>query len=195
MNEAHERPPEKVCNVDDCNALKSGEFDYCHHHKGLQQSDGAPEGNGNATKHNAHRKPEFLKSDIVGTEHEDTFTAAHEALCSRFERMHGHEPDYALKKDLEEVALAYVKRDMIDAYAVENAADGSPLVEEQVIGQDDEGRPVRVTQANKLTSLWTDLRRETRLLMRDLGLYHDPESQKADSEREVADAFRAALED
>jgi len=147
---------------------------------------GAEEGNGNATTHNAHRKPEFLKSDIVDTRHEDTYTAAHEALCSRYERVHGREPDYALKKDLEEVALAYVKRDLIDVYARENAADGSPLVEEQVIGQDEQDRPVRVKQTNKLQSLWSDLRRETRLLLKDMGLYESPEKKQADAVENLA---------
>lgn len=150
---------------------------------------GDQEGNANAVKHGADRKPEYLKSDIVDTRHEDTFHAAHEALCSRYERMHGIEPDFALRKDLEEIALAYVKRDMIDAYARDKAEEGdtrSPLVERQVIGVDDDGRPISVEQTNKLQNLWTDLRRETRLLMRDLGLYHDPESQKAEATESLA---------
>ena len=165
----------------------------CKYHKGTSPDGKSHEGNDNAVTHSAHRKPEFLKSDIVGTEHQDTFDAAHEALCSRYENFHGW-IDYAIKKDLEEVALMYVKRDLIDIHASENAAEGSPLVETQIIGQDDNGRPVSVKQVNKLQSLYTDLRRESRLLLKDMGLYESPEKQQAEATSDLGSLVEKALE-
>lgn len=167
-----------------CQRSPSKGKDRCHYHGGAtptkdeNPNQGAPEGNSNAVQHGGYREPEFLKSDIVDTPLEDTFHATHEALCSRYERKHGW-IDAAIEKDLEEIALMYVKRDLIDIHARDNAAENSPLVESRVIDTTDDGRPVEIKDVNKLQGLWTDLRRESRLLLKDMGLYHDPESQKA----------------
>lgn len=72
MNEADSRPAEKVCNVSDCNAWKEGDFQYCHHHKGLEkgpQSDnGAPEGNKNAMSHGLRSDPVELLEHLRKTD-------------------------------------------------------------------------------------------------------------------------------
>ena len=167
-----------------CGAWAMSDSDKCYHHRGTSSDGSSHAGNGNAVTHAAHRRPEFLKSDIVGTEHEDTFHAVHEALCDRHERFHGW-IDAGIEKDLEEAAVMYVKRDLIDIHAREHAAEDSPLVEEHIIGTDDDGRPIEVADVNKLQDLWTHLRRETRLLLKDMGLYSDPESQKADAISEL----------
>lgn len=66
--ESDSRPAEKVCDVDDCNAWRSGDFQYCHHHKGLAQSDGAPEGNKNATTHGLRSDPVELLEHLRETD-------------------------------------------------------------------------------------------------------------------------------
>jgi len=92
MNEAHERPPAKVCDVDDCNAWKSGEFDYCHHHKGLQQTDGAPENNGNAVKHNQTADRSKLW-ERMPDERQHLWEQIRQAQIDRHTERHGQEPN------------------------------------------------------------------------------------------------------
>jgi hypothetical protein len=184
MNEAHERPPEKVCDVDDCNAWKSGEFDYCHHHKGLQQTDGAPEGNQNAQKHGLYSLPEHLKDNFTETQ-QDRYDAYFEALCTRYEHRLGEEPDAFAKDRLSRVAIECVKERIADEYFAEQS-EGNLLVEDVVIDYDPETGPVEVSQSNKLLSELTALKRETRLTLKDMGLLHDPESQKAKAGQDLA---------
>jgi len=59
MNEADSRPPEKVCDVSDCNAWKEGEYSFCHHHKGLEEGQ-AEEGNKRAMSHGLRSDPVSL---------------------------------------------------------------------------------------------------------------------------------------
>jgi hypothetical protein len=54
---ASDRPPEKVCNVDDCGAWKTGELDFCHHHKGMASNGTPEEGNQRAMKTGLHSDP------------------------------------------------------------------------------------------------------------------------------------------
>jgi len=85
---ATDREPEKVCDVSDCNAWKEGDFSYCHYHKGLEAGQ-AEEGNQRAQKHGLYSVPEYLKKHLSERQ-EDRYTAYFEALCSRYERYHGH---------------------------------------------------------------------------------------------------------
>jgi hypothetical protein len=52
-----ERAPEKVCDVDGCNAWKSGDFDKCHHHKGVNDDGSSHEGNQFAMSSGLHSDP------------------------------------------------------------------------------------------------------------------------------------------
>jgi len=176
MNEAHERDPEKVCNVDDCNAWKSGEYDYCHHHKGLQDGQ-AEEGNQRAVTHGLYALPEHLKANFTERQ-EDRYTAYFEALCTRYETRLGSAPDAFAKDRLSRVAIECVKERIADEYFADQA-DGSLLVESEFVQTDD--GPVEVQQSNKLLKELTALKRETRLTLKDMGLLHDPESQKAEA--------------
>jgi len=178
MNEAHERPPAKVCDVDDCNAWKSGEFDYCHHHKGLQQTDGAPEGNQNATRHGLYALPENLKAHFSETQ-QDRYTAYFEALCTRYEQRHSEEPDAFIKDRLSRVAIECVKERIADDYLARKAKDGNVLVEDQ---ENLTEQGVFMEEAsNKILKELTALKRETRLTLKDMGLLNDPDTQKAEA--------------
>jgi len=185
MNEAESRDPEAVCDVSDCNAWKQGDHSYCYHHKGLEQGpesdNGAPEKNQNATTHGLYAVPEYLKEHF-SREQEDRYTAYFEALCSRYTRIHGREPDEFAKDRLSRVAIECVKERIADEYLAEKAHDGNLLVETEVIGYDDETKePQRIVQENKLLGELTALKRETRLTLKDMGLLKDPESQKAEA--------------
>lgn len=190
MNEASERPPERVCDVDECNAWKMGEKDVCYHHGGSTPTKdenpdvGAPENNANAQTHSLHTSAETFFANAE-QHHLDTYYAVHEALCSRFERAHGRTPMYHDKKELAQVALSMAKLDMADEYAAENADDPEkPLTEQQK--QMGESGPWYKEVVSKIETLKTDIRRENRLLLKDKGIYASPEAQSAQAEQSLA---------
>jgi uncharacterized protein YjcR len=150
---------------------------------------GAPEGNQNATKHGLYALPEHLKAHFTETQ-EDRYTAYFEALCTRYSRIHGQDPDEFAKDRLSRVAIECVKERIADDYLAEKAKDGNVLVEDEVIGYDEEsGKPQTVTQSNKLLKELTALKRETRLTLKDMGLLRDPETQKAENVGSLAEVI------
>lgn len=183
-----DRPPGKVCDVGDCGAWKTGDLEYCHHHQGLAER-GAAEGNQNATKHGLYAVPEYLKEHFT-EEQEDRYTAYFEALCSRYERLHGREPDEFAKDRLSRVAIECVKERIADEYLSEQAKDGNILIETEVIGYDqDTKQPQRVTQENKILGELTALKRETRLTLKDMGLLFSPDDKQAEATRSLAEVL------
>jgi len=193
MNEAESRDPEKVCDVDDCNAWKQGEHRYCYHHKGLEKGpksdNGAPERNQNRTTHGLYAVPEYLKEHFSESQ-EDRYVAYFEALCSRYERLHGQEPDAFAKDRLSRVAIECVKERIADEWLSEQAEEtGNLLISSHIIGQTEEGQPIEVEQENRILSELTALKRETRLTLKDMGLLQDPESEKAQATETLADVL------
>ena len=151
-------------------------------HEGNQNAAGnsggaAPEKNQNARTHAIHATPEYLLEDL-GEHHVDTYHATYEALCTRYERVHGYQPDFAMKKSLSRDAVAIVKTDLVDEYLREKAED-NPLVEKDTIQDPETGELVEVERSNKLNPAITALKRELRLSLKDKGLLEDPESKKA----------------
>lgn len=161
---------------------------------GVGDPGGAPEANQNAQRHGLYSTPEYLKQHF-DDEQEDRYIAYFEALCTRYERRLGTEPDDFAKDRLSRVAIECVKERIADEWLAEQGEDsGHLLIEEQIIGVDDQGRPVSVERANQLLSELTALKRETRLTLKDMGLLHDPESKQADAARDLADVWRSDLE-
>lgn len=194
MNEASERPPEKVCDVDDCNAWKSGDYDFCHHHKGLQEGQ-AEEGNQRATKHGLYALPEHLKAHFTETQ-EDRYTAYFEALCTRYSRIHGQDPDEFAKDRLSRIAIECVKERIADEWLAEQAGDtGNLLIESFVLDVDEQGNPVEVEQENTVLKELTALKRETRLTLKDMGLLHSPEDKQAQATEDLASLWANELRD
>jgi hypothetical protein len=146
----------------------------------------------NGTTHGLYAVPEYFKEHF-SEEQEDRYTAYFEALCTRYERYHGHEPDEFAKDRLSRISIECVKERLADEYLSEQA-DGNLLVEQQIIGQDEEGRPISVQQENKLLGALTDLKRETRLTLKDMGLLESPEQQNAEATKELAEVWRDELE-
>jgi len=187
-----DRPPEKVCHVDDCGAWRTGESEYCHHHQGLGQTTGAPEGNQNATTHGLYALPENLKEHFSDRQR-DRYHAYFEALCTRYEHRLGHKPDAFAKDRLSRVAIECVKERIADEYFAEKADEsGNLLIEETFISGEDGA--VQVEQSNQLLKELTALKRETRLTLKDMGLLSDPESQQADATEDLAAMFQEQLE-
>lgn len=154
---------------------------------------GASEGNQNAQRHGLHATPEYLLEDL-DEHHLDTYHALHESLCSRYERIHEREPDYAARKRLSRTAVEIVKEDLADEYLREQAHTDNPLVEEQE--QMTESGPWVSEETNKVLPVLAQLKRETRLTLKAMGLLQDPQSETADAIRDLAnDDYEIIIDD
>lgn len=163
----------------------------CRKHGG-DESSGAPEANDNAVSHGLHTSAEtFLEN--AAQHHVDSYYAIHEALCTRFEQVHGREPMHHDKKELSQVALSMAKLEMADEYAAEHAVDESkPLTETQ---EELTEKGVWETEVvSKIESLKTDIRRENRLLLKDKGIYASPEAQQANATQDLASLWAEEVE-
>jgi len=187
-----ERPDAKVCDVDGCRAWKSGEFDKCHHHKGVNDDGSSHEANDNAQTHGLHTSAEtfFANAD---QHHLDTYYAMHESLCTRYEALHGVLPEH-IKKDLSEVAFEMAKLDMAKEYEAENAVDASKPLTEMDKRMSEAGMWEKEV-VSKVETLKAQIRRENRLALKDMGIYQSPEQQAADATGELGEAVRKALQD
>jgi len=179
---AEDRDESKVCNVSECSAWKTGDLDFCHHHKGMASNGEPAEGNQRATTHGLYALPENLKAHFTETQ-QDRYTAYFEALCTRYEHRLGKEPDAFAKDRLSRVAIECVKERIADDYLAQEA-DGSLLVESEQVATD--AGVVQIQQSNKLLQELTALKRETRLTLKDMGLLERPEKQQADAEKTLA---------
>lgn len=65
---ANERPESKVCNVEDCNAWKTGDLDFCYHHKGMASNGTPEEGNKRAMTHGLSSDPVELLEHLRKTD-------------------------------------------------------------------------------------------------------------------------------
>jgi len=182
---ASDRPKNKVCDVEDCSAWKTGDLDFCHHHQGMAKGN-AEEGNQRATKHGLYAVPEYLKAHFSEAQ-QDRYTAYFEALCSRYERIHGREPDSFAKDRLSRVAIECVKERIADEWLSEKADEtGNLLIEEYIIDTDESGQPIKVESENQILKELTALKRETRLTLKDMGLLSDPDTKKAEAAESLA---------
>lgn len=152
---------------------------------------GAPENNTNSQTHGLHTSAETFFANAEA-HHLDTYYAVHEALCSRFEAMHGREPMFHDKKELAQVALSMAKLDMADEYAAENAVDPEkPLTETEQ--QLTEQGVFEKEVLSKIEDLKTGIRRENRMLLKDKGIYESPEQQQAEARQDIGDLAEKAL--
>lgn len=179
----------------ECDAWAMDGADRCRHHGGKSTGPKTEEGKKasrtNATTHGLHTSAEVFLEE-ADEQHVDTYYAAHESLCTRYERAHGREPPYHIKTQLSQVALDMAKLQMASEYQAEHAIDdGKPLTERQV--EDVGGDPVEVEKVSKVESLKTDIRRENRLLLKDMGIYESPDQQQADATATIADVMQEEL--
>jgi len=151
---------------------------------------GAPEGNQNATRHGIHATPEYL-ADHLNESQRDQLTATFEALCTRYERRRGHDPDYAAKRRLRRVSIEILKEDLADEWLASEAADSGSLLMEQ--RETDGGETYAVP--NAVLEPLTALKRETRLTLKDMGLLDDPDTQQADALEGLSDGAELVFND
>jgi len=193
MNEADTRDADAVCDVDDCNAWREGEYKYCYHHKGLEEGEADP-GEQRALKHGAYASPEFIRQGIENghpklEEYQDMYTAFFEALCTQHKQVYGSEPNDFFKSRYRRFVTFDIMERLIEDYMEErqgSAKSDNPLVEEQV--EDVDGR-MNVEKANKLLQRLSEWSREIRLGMKDYGLLHSPEDKQAEATRTLADVL------
>lgn len=185
---AADRPESAVCNVKDCNAWKTGDLDFCHHHKGMA-SNGSVENNDHASSHGLYTS-EAVFLENARESHKDAYHAIHESLCTRWTMQHGQEdvPTH-VEKELSHVALDMVKLDMASEYQAENAIDESKPITEEQEELTSEG-VFRKEEVSKVESLKTDIRRENRLLLKDMGIYNSPEKQQAENTATVVELLK-----
>lgn len=155
----------------------------------VPEDHGAPESNQNAQKHGLYSTPAYLKEHF-SEQQEDRYIAYFEALCSRYERRLGQEPDAFAKDRLSRVAIECVKERIADEWLAQKGDETGNLLVEQFYN--DEGIPQK--RENQILKELTALKRETRLTLKDMGLLHDPESEKAESNRDLGEMMREALE-
>jgi len=184
--ESNERDPEKTCEASDCDAWRTGDLRFCHHHQGMAKGN-AGENNNRGQTHGLYVSEETFLAN-ASESHKDAYHAIHESLCSRYEAQHGSLPTH-VKKELSHVALDMVKLDMASEYQQEKAVDPEkPITERQL--QDIAGDPMEVEAVSKVESLKTDIRRENRLLLKDMGIYNSPEQQQANATKTVVELLK-----
>ena len=163
----------------------------CKHHRGTNADGSSHENNGNAAKHNLYADRDKLYQRLPDAEqdHVDSLAAAY---YDRYTERKGSEPDYAATQRLKNVAIDVHKETLADNYAAEQSDenDTHPLIEEQIIGQDENGRPIRVERPNQLIGIASGLKTDTRMWLKDMGLLDDG---SADVEVNIHDEILSGL--
>ena len=159
-------------------------------HLGKSVDGASHENNDNAVTHGLYQSKETFLANAE-EHHRDTYHAIHESLCSDYERKFGRLPTH-IKKRLADIALDFVRIDMGDEYEAENAVDeGKPLTEMRKEMTDSGPWEKEVT--SKIEQIKTHISRETRLQLKDMGLYHSPEEQQADAMKDIAELWEEDL--
>lgn len=146
----------------------------CRMHGG--KGSGAPEGNGNAITHGATADPTNLFENLDDDERE--WVDAHvQAFLDA-------------KPDADETAVERLEV-LATRMLMERRGLGQLLSEglsrSKVVGMTDYGEPVRDEEAHYLNRVVNDHNQTIRMNLKDWGFLNDPDSQKADSMRSIAD--------
>jgi len=160
----------------------------CKHHRGTRPDGGnkggaAPEGNQNAREHGYYVDPDafYLGCDKQKQQLIDDIEGS---LIERYKEYHGREPDRGDKEDFYEVAIGYAKRrSMRDYQASQVTESGNPLLELR----EKDGTTFKVPST--VEELITNSRRENRLERKHKGLENDPEKEKAEATKTLADVL------
>jgi len=200
---ANSRPAEKVCDVDDCNAWKSGDYDFCHHHKGLQEGQ-AGEGNQRAMQTGVNSDPVNLFEYLADNEEQGlayilnklwdySKRAPHpvfEVDVSQSDIESFEDADTALTSYGDDVLLMCI-RDYVRWRATRQQLKEGITTEQWRSGENGE---FQVTDANPV-NLELDRMDKTTMRQKDkLGLMPSPESKKADNMEGLAEMWASELE-
>jgi len=162
----------------------------CKFHGGAAENQGPPEGNQTARTHGLNATPEYLVEHLTESQ-EDDLVATFEGLVTRYERVHGHEADYAAKKRLRRISIEILKQDLADEWLAEQSEESGHLLMEQ--RETDGGETYAVP--NAVLEPLTALKRETRLTLKDMGLLDDPDTQQANALEGLSDGAELVFND
>jgi len=181
----------------ECQAYAMDGSNRCRHHGGKSTGPKTEEGKQqvrqNAQSHGLYTS-EAVFLENARESHKDAYHAIHESLCSRWELQHGQDIPTHVEKELSHVALDMVKLDMASEYQAENAIDESKPITEEQEELTSEG-VFKKEEVSKVESLKTDIRRENRLLLKDMGIYNSPEQMQAETNKSISEALTEALRD
>lgn len=168
----------------------------CRHHGGKSTGPKTKEGKkkvaANAVKHGLHTSAETFFEN-ADEHHLDTYYSVHESLCSQYENLHGHLP-HSIKKDLAEIAFEMTKLDMAKEYEAENAVDSSKPLTEMEKNMSESGIWEKEV-VSKVEQLKTNIRRENRLALKDMGIYKSPEQQIAEAQSDIGSLVAEKLQE
>lgn len=173
-----DRDPEKVCNTDGCDAWKMGDFQYCRNHKGVSDDGESHTNNGNAAKHNLTSDPLKYKERQPQTE-EDWIRSVRESILDRM-RHNGLEPDF-----LDQVLAERVASQLHIAIHATDYVDDEGLV--QTVFVEDGGYEKDIPNG-----LVKELRQYDDSIFKNLkklGVLNDPDSQKADAQKNLQELW------
>jgi hypothetical protein len=156
----------------------------CRYHGGATEDAGPPENNDNASKHELYANRNKLYERLDG-ENQKEVDKIECDLIERYERTHGREPDYAACKNIFRTAIDIVKQDLADDWLAEKAEEsGNPLMEKREM--ETGGRVIEYHVPNSVHEVTGRLQQETRLRLKQMGLFNDPETQQAESMEPIA---------
>lgn len=160
----------------------------CGKHRGTSADGSSHTDNQHATKHGIYAdENKFYKnalSDPLQTFVDEVF----QDYCTEYRRLHGDQIPAGIQGRLFEISVNHAKVIHADNWSVERPDEldsGHPLVDRETHYTDD-GTQYHRYKETVVAGLQQKLRREDRQQLKDMGLLHDPESQRADATRDLA---------
>jgi len=180
---ASDRVESKVCNVSGCGAWKTGDLDFCYHHKGMA-SNGVPEqNNGRAEKHglNSDREKWFER-------HREDVEGKVQLLVESYveDAPFGFDDDGKVDL-LTELCIDQVRLREANEWLRDE------FLKEETVTVTDDGRPIKKLVENPAHMPRSRIKRDNIRGLKELGILDDPESEKADTLQDFAEAWEKGL--
>lgn len=192
---SNDEPQEGYCNAQTrgggyCGRKVSSPDDRCYMHGGSTPTKdedpnvGAPEGSANALTHGATADPTNLFNNLDDDEREWVDAHVQAFLDAK--------PD-ADETAVERLEVLATRMLMERRGLGQLLSDG--LSRSKVVGQTEYGEPIRDDEAHYLNRVVNDHNQTIRMNLKDWGFLNDPESQKAESMRSIADILSEETEE
>lgn len=177
---------------------------HCKYHGGCapggaRDGAGAPDGNTNSVTHGLYAEKNKFYQNVMDDDLRSLCDDIFEGYVEEYASRHG-DPHTGHKSRLFGISVNHIKMIYSDNWMFDRPDEldsGNPMVDKETIYKTTADGDV-VRQDNYKSSIVArtqqHLRKEDRAWLRDYGLLDDPESQKADAQSDLADAWRDALE-
>lgn len=157
--------------------------------QGSPGGDGAPEGNMRALKHGVHADPFNLYDKLEEKKGPEAVEFV-DNLVDSYVDLLGYDDD---DPRIERVRRACIH--IYQSWAGENRILEDGLSEDTVMGVSDTGEPIIDKDGHHLHRFNLKRDQEARQILRTLGAFDDPESQKADALEDATDTWRQFVEE